>query len=351
MADFLNDLMADPLFQTGIAGLSGRGQATGLKAAQDNRLLQAQQQEMQRAEQTRQVLGDSLGQGGGKLTLEAIAPLANIDPMMYIQLYKQVQLQQQEAQKQEMLGRAFGGGGGTTGQVDPAAIAGIGALNNDPQLMGLATFMQGQQNRTTDEQNRLASEERTQARQLSAEERARQDKIETEQRDAAEKGAQFYATKLEDSGLTELYQQVKGVKALLPEKGKDIPGFGYGVGTMPDILVSQTGVDLRQAIAGVRNGILKARSGGAVTPAEAERLLTELGEGAFKSDAQLRKGLASVERTLNAKIQNFAAGVTPRALEEYKSRGGEILPASKIPDGVTEAQWNAMKPEEQAEWQ
>lgn len=56
MADYLDNVMMNPLFQMGIAGLSGRGQASGLKQAQDYRLVNAQKQQQEVADQTQKAL-------------------------------------------------------------------------------------------------------------------------------------------------------------------------------------------------------------------------------------------------------------------------------------------------------
>jgi hypothetical protein len=159
--------MTNPQFQMGISTLSGRGPMAGLELAKANRLEQAAALQNQRGEAARAALGAGLTKSGGQLTLEAIAPLAEADPILYTELYnkiaKEQRLQQAEEMKAKILGAAFGGGG--VGEIDPTTVAAAGAMSNDPQLMGLATFLQGQQNRTTDEANRIAAEERATAKE------------------------------------------------------------------------------------------------------------------------------------------------------------------------------------------
>jgi hypothetical protein len=115
---------------------------------------------------------------------------------------------------------------------------------------------------------------------------------------------------------------------MLPEIGKDIEGFGAAGGsTLPDILTSTKGVDNRQAVAGLRNAILKARSGGAVTDGEADRMLQELGTGLGRNDENLRVGIANVTQMLQEKLLNVGAGYSPSVRKLYEDNGGTVTPA------------------------
>lgn len=172
----------------------------------------------------------------------------------------------------------------------------------------------------------LAAQGRSEALQYKKEEEANR---------KAERGAERYANELEKSGISELKQQIDMVNAVMPSEG-DIPGYGYAVSAMPDALVSKQGQQVRQAVAGVRNAILKARSGGAVTDGEATRLLEELGEGSTKSDEQLRMGMQKVQKILDSKIRNIAAGVPKESINIYKERGGNIMPPQQQKQSTTD---------------
>lgn len=139
------------------------------------------------------------------------------------------------------------------------------------------------------------------------------------------KSAESLAKQLEASGLPELQAQLGRINAILPPPGKDIPGYGRLASLAPDVLTSKQGVELRQEVAGLRNAILKARSGAAITPQEAERLLQEIGEGALRSEDQLRRGIRNVQEMLGAKVQNIRAGAVPEAVEAYTERGGALF--------------------------
>lgn len=114
-----------------------------------------------------------------------------------------------------------------------------------------------------------------------------------------------------------------GIRAVDPNK--DIPGFGYTsvLGAVPFVgekLFTEAGQDLRQVVQGLVNAILKARSGGAVTPAEADRLVKEL-EGA-NTDKSLLSGIRMVADTMQSKLGNITAAVSDKAVAEFASRGG-----------------------------
>ena len=136
---------------------------------------------------------------------------------------------------------------------------------------------------------------------------------------------------LDKQGIPELGQSLSTVEdALAAYKGRDIPGYGEIAGQLPDMLISQEGVDLRQQVSRVGNAILKARSGGAVTPQEATRLLRELGVNETangltlnaRSDKQIVDGMKMVGDTLRERIKNVQGGYSPDVIKAYKDRGG-----------------------------
>jgi hypothetical protein len=86
--------------------------------------------------------------------------------------------------------------------------------------------------------------------------------------------------------------------------------------------VSDEARQLRQDYAAVRNALLKARSGGAVTQGEADRLLQELGEGFGRPDDLVRRGVANLRRVIEARKSNLAAGASDDVIREYEARGG-----------------------------
>jgi len=86
------------------------------------------------------------------------------------------------------------------------------------------------------------------------------------------------------------------------------------------------GDDLKlfQGISSLRNQYLKLRSGGAVTDPEADKFLEEMGSGGVRTGEQLATGLRHLTRAVQETVKNKEAGVDPKALDVYKSRGGGI---------------------------
>jgi hypothetical protein len=142
------------------------------------------------------------------------------------------------------------------------------------------------------------------------------------------------------SGMSESVTALKKIDSMIGgiDGDDDIPGVG-GVANMANVplvggaaeaLLSDEGKEVRQAVGGLRNIILKMRSGGAVTPQEADRLLEEIGQGVFRTDAQLRKGLANVRDTIAAKLGIIEASADPEALAEFADRPNSLTSADPI---------------------
>lgn len=138
-----------------------------------------------------------------------------------------------------------------------------------------------------------------------------------------ERGTEKLSQRVENTGAADLVNAFQNLKSLVPEEG-DVPGYG-ATNWVPDFFVSGKANEIRQEVANIRNAVLKARSGGAVTPNEATRLLDELGIGVFKDDAAFRRGLKNAEARLRTALQNTYAGFDQDILDEYTSRGGITL--------------------------
>lgn len=154
---------------------------------------------------------------------------------------------------------------------------------------------------------------------------AQEDRVRTKAEEALTKKTMEFSNRMDKGGLAELGGVINNVQATLPldDAGKDVAGYG-ATGFLPDFLVTKAGKDNRQAVASLRNILLKARSGGAVTPEEEARYLGELGEGSSKSDDQLRQGIKNTINFLKSKQQNIAAGFTPAVIQQYKNQGGQL---------------------------
>lgn len=133
-----------------------------------------------------------------------------------------------------------------------------------------------------------------------------------------------YTNDVEKAGLPELQSQLATLDAELKKykPGEDIPGYGK-TGFIPTALLSESGKSMRNAVSGLQNAILKARSGGAVTPSEADRMLQEIGTYSGGSDKALVEGLSRTSERLKNVVKNFETR-DPNVVGIYKSRGGPV---------------------------
>jgi hypothetical protein len=143
--------------------------------------------------------------------------------------------------------------------------------------------------------------------------------------------------RFDKSGLTDNTTRLSGIDSILKRIGfedgintdtqsmtlfsRDIPGFGAG-GKKPTLLLGAQGKDLRLAVQGLVNSLLKERSGAAVTPSEALRIERELsGAG---TDREFMVGLQNFRDLLKNKIDSHMAGFTQDAAAEYMRRQPEL---------------------------
>lgn len=144
------------------------------------------------------------------------------------------------------------------------------------------------------------------------------------------KDQKFIAQQFEKSNIPSLTKQLEKIDDYLVNKigitsgvdaidlKKDVPGFG-ATSVLPDLALTREGKELRQLVQGLENQVLKMRSGGAVTPQEAARLIKEI-KGAG-TDEQLLTGLKNFRDTIQSSIENTFAGVSEEGVASYKQRG------------------------------
>jgi len=139
---------------------------------------------------------------------------------------------------------------------------------------------------------------------------------------------QKLATFIDKSGFPETINTLKKIDELVGgldvAELKDLPGFGE-TGNFPEFLISPAGKELRAVSGELRNSILKMRSGGAVTPEEANRLLEELGMSQgilpqFKSDKQFVNGIKRVRDKVRDKLATREAGFNKSVNTEFQTR-------------------------------
>jgi hypothetical protein len=176
------------------------------------------------------------------------------------------------------------------------------------------------------------------------------------EKEAAKKAEQVdkAVTKFSDTvqkeGIPELETAIAQAEGAIKkyEEGA-VPGVGPLKNALPAAVMTQEGKDVRQALAQVRNIVLSARSGAAVTDQELRRLVEEIGTGVGMTEADMRSGLAKVRARIDTIKQNAAAGVSDDVLKTYADRGGLDLrrgpqvPAAGQPEKVTnDAEYNAL---------
>lgn len=168
-------------------------------------------------------------------------------------------------------------------------------------------------------------------------------KAEERKNEKLNRDTQELSERLNKAGLDELASVSEQIRSLFDLEGNaDIPGAGM-TAAAPDYLISKQGQDVRQAVAALKNIILRARSGGAVTPQEEKRFLEEIGIGATRSDAQLRAGIKNVLNRLQAKQQNILAGFGDEAKQKYLDRGGRLEKILPSPPTKEDAKWTEDK--------
>lgn len=155
---------------------------------------------------------------------------------------------------------------------------------------------------------------------------------------ATEKDVTKFSATLQKEGIPELETAVSGAEGALGRyKPGTVPGIGPIKNAMPAFAMSAEGKDVRQALAQVRNIVLSARSGAAVTDQELRRLVEEIGTGVGMSEDDIRKGLTKIRQRIDSIKTNAAAGVNDEVLKTYQDRGGISIKrggASPAPPGA-----------------
>lgn len=145
-----------------------------------------------------------------------------------------------------------------------------------------------------------------------------------QQKKIINEGSRKLADAIEKTGVGDVISALEKLdKKVGIDADSDIPGVGL-TGGLGSLTISEDGKNVRQLVKNVQNTLLKARSGGAISEGEAERLLDELGVGLTRSDKDLRRGLQMVRDTLRTKIELAESGAPEESVLEYRKRPGAI---------------------------
>jgi hypothetical protein len=228
----------------------------------------------------------------------------------------------------------------------------------DAQGMGLATFVQNQttqaHHKATEAGQQATREETARAHRQAETDRAAnrnitvrgQNMVDARQReltavarsetsdrrataaeqrvsDQRDKAVTKYADTLQKEGIPDFDAALSSLEGRLSKyKPGKAPGVGRVTGLLPDFVQGQEAEDLTNDIAAVKNTLLKARSGSAVSESELRRLVQELGTGGFRSEATVRGAVKKIRDRFEKVKANSAAGVTDEVKQEYEARGG-----------------------------
>jgi hypothetical protein len=151
-----------------------------------------------------------------------------------------------------------------------------------------------------------------------------------------------FAKQLQDESVPEFEKALGDIEGLIAKYPAGIPGYGKIAGGIPTRISGDEARLVRQTVAPLRNIILNARSGVAVTESELKRLVEEIGSG-FGMDADdLRRGLRNIRERFDTVKQNLAAGASEEVLDEYIRRGG--IPFQHSQSARTETSTPAAEP-------
>jgi hypothetical protein len=165
------------------------------------------------------------------------------------------------------------------------------------------------------------------------------DKEATRKAEANDKAVTKFSDTIQKEGIPELETAISQAESSVGRYPKgQVPGVGPIKNILPAAAMSDEGKDVRQAIAQVRNIVLNARSGAAVTDQELRRLVEEIGTGAGMSEDDLRRGLSKVRARIDRIKTNAAAGVSDDVLNTYRDRGGLNITRGQKPGGLTPAE-------------
>lgn len=198
----------------------------------------------------------------------------------------------------------------------------VSGLSEEDQLTPYQRRTEKRSIKTREEDMALRAEERAHRRRMDEEAlAARKEAAAARKEKDLEDRVGKYEKRLSDEGLKREVSALQAVERSIPATG-DVPGYGTVVSHLPDIMVTQEGEDLRRQMSALFNLTLAERSGAAVTDQELARMRKEFGEGKWKSDDAIRKGLKEYRDRLNFVIRQTMAAYPQDVRDKFTSQGG-----------------------------
>jgi hypothetical protein len=199
----------------------------------------------------------------------------------------------------------------------------------------------------TKEQNAL---ERALKRELEGMQQARygaaDKKLEAAEEKLLQKDTISYGKALGAAGIPELRKGINDAnKVLSTYEGKGIPGVFPGMGMVPNIMKGEEGRKVTTALQGVKNVLLRARSGAAVTEQEYERLQDEM-FGAGATDQSFREAWQYLQNKVEAAESSLAGAYGPDVVNRYTIQRQRATPYDVLAAGGTAAPAGTATPAE-----
>lgn len=133
-------------------------------------------------------------------------------------------------------------------------------------------------------------------------------------------GANFStASDQEAANLAALQSSLRRIEELMPADGEDVPGFGRFAGNLPDLLVTEQGVELREEFANANDLMGRLRSGGAIGREENETF-TAIMQGT--TDESARRGVVRLQREIDARLRRRVPGSRSADLDRSSAAVG-----------------------------
>ena len=154
-------------------------------------------------------------------------------------------------------------------------------------------------------------------------EQVRQDKL-AQQQQQVDTSRQRFSSQLERTNIPQMDSAIYDAENIINQypKGSAIPGFGIRDSLLPDAMLSEEGKRNRQAVNRLQNMQIKTISGASTSNQEILRNQKQMGTTTFMTPDALRRGIEGLRSGLTEAKKNAAAGVTSDVYKAYLDAGG-----------------------------
>lgn len=128
------------------------------------------------------------------------------------------------------------------------------------------------------------------------------------------------AGELDKTGAAKFGEQYDEAKRIMAKYRGDIPGFGRVEGRLPAEMLSEDGRQLRFLVGQMLSEYRKGQTGAGMSDSERAEYGRITGLIETGNDADVVRGLDTLNRALGARVAGIEAGYKPEAVETYRSR-------------------------------